>query len=125
MTRNILGTLFMLSLGLASCASAGTYHVTTTGYSLSGTTATGKRSRPGHVALSRDLLKSIPYGSLVKITSVKGSNCGGYKTATLIVEDTMARSKYKTVDIRLGSYAKAIEWGRCNSVMQVIRYGRG
>ncbi len=116
--------LTLASLMIGTSAAAVSYNVDATAYSLNGVTATGKQVRVGHIALSRDLLKSIPYGSLVKVIPYGGKNCNGYTTSVLSVEDTMASRLRNTVDIKVASYKQAIRWGRCQSRIIVVRYGR-
>lgn len=72
-------------------------------------TATGTRTRPGVIALSRDLLKVFPYGTRVTIQDLSG----GYNFAgqVFIVEDTMAARKRNSVDIWMPSYSQAIRFG--------------
>lgn len=96
--------------------------VTATAYSMPGQlTATQTRAGSGQIALSRDLLNKFPYGSYVKLVSVKGSNCGGYNTGPLRVTDTMAKYKYKTVDVHLPSIRNAIVWGNCTATLIKVR----
>lgn len=122
---SVLKRLIMLMLVSAiASAEAASYAVDATAYSLTGITATGKQVKVGHVALSRDLLKSIPYGSLVRVVPYAGPNCNGRTTGVLIVEDTMASYIKNTVDIKVASYKNAIAWGRCKSMIHVVRYGR-
>ena len=69
-----------------------------------GITATGYRWKKGDklIALSRDLLKIIPYKTEVKIQGL-----GVYQ-----VEDTMNRRYFKTVDIAFDTKHEARKWGR-------------
>ena len=83
-------------------------------------TATGTRARVGVVALSRDLLAFIPYGSRVQIVNLRGSGCGGWNTGILRVEDTMHARKRNQADVLLGSYRSAINWGVCTGTLEVI-----
>ena len=52
-------------------------------------TATGTRTRPGVIALSRDLLRAFPYGTRVIIEDLSGKYNGMLKNRVFIVEDTM------------------------------------
>lgn len=63
--------------------------VRVTYYNLRGITASGIKTRPGIIAVSRDLLKKYPMHSTVKVEGY-----GVYK-----VEDKMAAHKKKSVDI--------------------------
>lgn len=72
-------------------------------------TATGTRTRPGVIALSRDLLRVFPYGTRVTLQDVSGRyNFGG---RVFIVEDTMAARKVNSVDVWMPSYSQAINFG--------------
>ncbi|WP_235910408.1 3D domain-containing protein [Deinococcus kurensis] len=84
-------------------------------------TATGTRVRTGIVALSRDLLRVAPYGSVVRFEQVRGENCGGFTTGNLRVEDTMAARKFQRADIFMWSKDAAINWGSCSARMVVVR----
>ncbi|KQR27896.1 3D domain-containing protein [Deinococcus sp. Leaf326] len=72
-------------------------------------TATGTRTRPGVVALSRDLLRSFPYGSRVTLQDLSGRYNFGNRV--FIVEDTMAARKTGSIDIWMGSYRDAMTFG--------------
>lgn len=72
-------------------------------------TATGTRTRPGVVALSRDLLRTFPYGTRVTLQDLSGRyNFGGQ---VFVVEDTMAARKVGSIDIWMPSYSQAIRFG--------------
>ncbi len=95
-------------------------------------TATGARTRFGVVALSRDLLRRIPYGSIVRIedlgTWANGRGRGTYNRmlsgVNFIVEDTMNIRKRNTVDVWMPSRRAAIQWGARQIRVTVIRLGR-
>ena len=95
-------------------------------------TATGARTRFGVVALSRDLLRQIPYGSIVRIEDLgnwgNGRGRGTYNRmlagVNFIVEDTMNARKRNTVDVWMPSRRGAIQWGARQIRVTVIRYGR-
>ncbi len=95
-------------------------------------TATGARTRFGIVALSRDLLRRIPYGSLVRIEDLgswgNGRGRGRYSRmlsgVNFIVEDTMNIRKRNTVDVWFPTRRAAIQWGARQIRVTVIRYGR-
>ena len=72
-------------------------------------TATGTRTRPGVVALSRDLLRSFPYGSRVTLQDLSGRY--NFGSRVFIVEDTMAARKTGSIDIWMGSYRDAMNFG--------------
>ena len=82
-------------------------------------TATGTRTRPGVIALSRDLLRVFPYGSRVTIQDLRGRyNLGG---RVFIVEDTMAARTVGSVDIGMPSYAEAIRFGARSVRITAVR----
>ena len=72
-------------------------------------TATGTRTRPGVIALSRDLLKVFPYGTRVTIQDLSGRY--NFSGRVFIVEDTMAARKTNSVDVWMPSYSQAINFG--------------
>lgn len=72
-------------------------------------TATGTRTRPGVVALSRDLLRMFPYGSRIQIQDLSGRY--NFGNQVFMVEDTMAARKTGSIDIWLPSYSQAIAFG--------------
>ncbi|MFN3267610.1 MAG: 3D domain-containing protein, partial [Deinococcales bacterium] len=95
-------------------------------------TATGARTRFGVVALSRDLLRRIPYGSIVRIEDMgnwaNGRGRGKYSRmlsgVNFIVEDTMHPRKRNTVDVWMPTRRDAIQWGARQIRVTVIRLGR-
>jgi 3D (Asp-Asp-Asp) domain-containing protein len=95
-------------------------------------TATGARTRFGVVALSRDLLRRIPYGSIVRIEDMgswtNGRGRGTYNRmlsgVNFIVEDTMHPRKRNTVDVWMPTRRAAIQWGARQIRVTVIRLGR-
>jgi 3D (Asp-Asp-Asp) domain-containing protein len=95
-------------------------------------TATGARTRFGVVALSRDLLRRIPYGSIVRIEDMgswaNGRGRGAYNRmlsgVNFIVEDTMHPRKRNTVDVWMPTRRAAIQWGARQIRVTVIRLGR-
>jgi len=74
-------------------------------------TATGTRVRPGVVALSRDLLRSFPYGSKIMLEDMSGRYNSMLKGRIFIVEDTMAARKTNSLDIWMGTRSEAIRFG--------------
>lgn len=83
-------------------------------------TATGTRTRFGIIAISRDLLKNIPYGSRVKLQDLgdyaTGRGYGRYndllRDQVFIVEDTMHRRKTGQIDVWMSSRSASLNWGR-------------
>lgn len=74
-------------------------------------TATGTRVRPGVVALSRDLLRTFPYGSKIMLEDMSGRYNSMLKGRIFIVEDTMAARKTNSLDIWMGTRSEAIRFG--------------
>lgn len=74
-------------------------------------TATGTRTRPGVVALSRDMLRSFPYGTRITIEDLSGRYNHLLKGRVFIVEDTMAARKTGSLDIWMGSRRDALNFG--------------
>jgi 3D (Asp-Asp-Asp) domain-containing protein len=95
-------------------------------------TATGARTRFGIVALSRDLLRSIPYGSRITIRDLGswsgGRGAGKYNTMLrgmiFVVEDTMHPRKSGTLDVWFPARRQAIQWGVRRIQITVIQRGR-
>ncbi|MBC7646067.1 MAG: 3D domain-containing protein [Pseudopedobacter sp.] len=75
-------------------------------------TATGTRTRFGVVALSRDLLRFIPYGSRIKIQDLSGSSYNRMLANTVfVVEDTMNARMRGKVDVWMSTRSQAMNWG--------------
>ena len=74
-------------------------------------TATGTRTRPGVVALSRDMLRSFPYGTRITIEDLSGRYNNLLRGRVFIVEDTMAARKTGSLDIWMGSRRDALNFG--------------
>ena len=95
-------------------------------------TATGARTRFGVIALSRDMLRSVPYGSLVRIEDLgawgSGRGRGTYNRllsgVLFQVEDTMHPRKMRTVDVWFYSRSQALQWGARQVKLTIIRRGR-
>jgi 3D (Asp-Asp-Asp) domain-containing protein len=95
-------------------------------------TSTGARTRYGIIALSRDLLKRIPYGSKVRLQDngswKNGRGYGKYnamlKDTVFVVEDTMHPRKSGTVDVWLPARDRAMQWGVRSLKMQIVQMGR-
>lgn len=89
-------------------------------------TATNTRTRPGVVAVSRDLLSGlIPYGSKLLVIEVphNPTSCGGWHVDyPLSVEDTMHPRKTQQVDLWLEEYQDAVRWGVCPDVLVQVYY---
>ena len=95
-------------------------------------TAIGSQTRPGIVAISRDLLAgSIPYGSLVRLKDLGGYYGGGYgefqdmldAQGLFVVEDTLHRRKTQQVDVWFESYYEALQWGIRKVEVELVRHG--
>lgn len=95
-------------------------------------TATGARTRFGVIALSRDMLRSVPYGSLVRIEDLgawgSGRGRGTYNRmlsgVLFQVEDTMHPRKLRTVDVWFYSRSQALQWGARQVKLTIVRRGR-
>ena len=95
-------------------------------------TATGARTRFGVIALSRDMLRSVPYGSLVRIEDLgswsSGRGRGLYNRmlskVLFQVEDTMHPRKMRTVDVWFYSRSQALQWGARQVKLTIVRRGR-
>lgn len=74
-------------------------------------TATGTRVRSGVVALSRDLLRSFPYGSRIMIEDLSGRYNNLFRGRVFVVEDTMAARKTGSLDIWMSTRSQAIQFG--------------
>ncbi|THF71941.1 hypothetical protein E7T06_00825 [Deinococcus sp. Arct2-2] len=84
-------------------------------------TATGTRTRPGVVALSRDLLRSFPYGSKIMLEDMSGRYNNMLKGRIFVVEDTMAARKTNSLDIWMGTRSEAIRFGARTLRITAIR----
>lgn len=95
-------------------------------------TATGARTRFGVIALSRDMLRSIPYGSQVRLEDMgalgSGFGRGRFNSmlqgVVFIVEDTMHPRMSRTVDVWFHSRSTAMRWGKRQVKLTILRYGR-
>lgn len=87
-------------------------------------TATNTQTRPGVLAVSRDLLAGpVPYGSKVQVLEVDSGvvGCSGWVPDLLLdVEDTMHPRKTNQMDLWLEEHHDALLWGRCPAVVQVF-----
>lgn len=124
----------------SSAWAASTFVVTSTAYTSSVRetdstpfiTATGARTRFGIVAVSRDLLPTLPYGSQVRLEdlgSVSGRGRGQFdylfRNTIFVVEDTMnCRFRWR-MDIWMPNRSTAISFGVRKLRVTVVRLGRG
>ena len=82
-------------------------------------TATGTRTRPGVIALSRDLLRVFPYGTRVTLQDLSGRY--NFSGRVFIVEDTMHVRKTNQVDIWMPTYNEAIRFGTSTVRITALR----
>ena len=94
-------------------------------------TATGARTRFGIIAVSRDLLRTIPYGSRVRLEDMgswSGGGRGKYNAMlsemVFVVEDTMHPRKSGTIDVWFPARRQAIQWGVRRLKVTVLQLGR-
>ena len=87
-------------------------------------TATGEEVGPGVVAVSRDLLNDeLPYGTELRVVEVnnEANACGGWNPGMILeVQDTMHPRRTNHVDIWVQTREEALEWGKCEAVLEVI-----
>ena len=87
-------------------------------------TATGEEVGPGVVAVSRDLLQTeLPYGTELRVLEVntEANACGGWNPGMVLeVQDTMHPRRTNHVDIWVETREEALEWGKCEAVLEVI-----
>ena len=94
-------------------------------------TASGRRVRPGIVAVSRDLeARGLTFGTRLVITDVGGPGCGAVAQElvgkTLEVDDRMHRRKRRQLDVWMPSRAEALRFGRCRArVVALVEPGGG
>jgi 3D (Asp-Asp-Asp) domain-containing protein len=94
-------------------------------------TATGARTRMGIIAVSRDMLRGLPYGSRVMLQdlgSVKGRGVGRFnyllRDRVFVVEDTMNPRIRNRIDIWLPNRRLALNFGARKLRVTVLRVGR-
>jgi 3D (Asp-Asp-Asp) domain-containing protein len=94
-------------------------------------TATGARTRFGIIAVSRDLLRTIPYGSRVRLEDMGSWSGGGrgkynrmLSDMVFVVEDTMHPRKSGTIDVWFPARRQAIQWGVRRLRVTVLQLGR-
>lgn len=84
-------------------------------------TATGTRTRPGVLAVSRDLLSVFPYGTRVRLEDPTGRMSHFLQGRIFTVEDTMHPRMTNKVDIWMESRHDAIQWGVRDIVITPVR----
>lgn len=85
-----------------------------TAYAIEGITAAGTRARRGIVAADP---KVLPLRSKIRVSGA-GAYSGEY-----LVEDTGPAVKGRIIDIKVGSRKEAIQFGRKNVQVEVLRWG--
>jgi 3D (Asp-Asp-Asp) domain-containing protein len=128
--------LVIVNAGLAQAPR--TYILTATAYTSSvretdrtpHITATGARTRVGIIAVSRDLLRTLPYGSKVRLDDL-GTARGGrgqfnylFRNTVFVVEDTMNPRKRNRIDVWLPDRSTAFRFGVRNVRVTVLQVGR-
>lgn len=94
-------------------------------------TATGARTRVGIIALSRDLLGNLPYGSQVKLEdlgNIQGRGVGAFNKffagVVFVVEDTMNPRMRQKMDVWMPDRRMALQFGVRKLKVTVLRVGR-
>ena len=94
-------------------------------------TATGARTRIGIIAVSPDMLRTLPYGSRVTLEDLGTPSGLGrgrfnylFRNRVFIVEDTMHPRKRERIDVWLPERSTAIRFGVRNVRVTVLQYGR-
>ncbi len=94
-------------------------------------TATGMRTALGVIAVSRDLLKTLPYGTKVRLRdlgSVYGRGRGRFddlfQGRVFVVADTMHPRMRKKLDVWLPDRALALQFGWRLLEVEVVAYPR-
>jgi 3D (Asp-Asp-Asp) domain-containing protein len=89
-------------------------------------TATGARTRLGIIAVSRDLLADLPYGSRVKLQELNGGRFNRlFSDRVFVVEDTMHTRWRNKIDVWFPDNATAIRFGVRKLKVTVLQVGRG
>lgn len=94
-------------------------------------TATGARTRVGVIAVSPDMLRTLPYGSRVRLEDlgVGGREVGRFnyllRNRVFVVEDSMHPRKHERIDVWLPDRGTAVRFGVRSVRVTVLRYGRG
>jgi murein DD-endopeptidase MepM/ murein hydrolase activator NlpD/3D (Asp-Asp-Asp) domain-containing protein len=89
-------------------------------------TATGTTTGPGTLAVSRDLLSIIPYGSVVRlrVTGAPASIKRMVEGRLFYVEDTMAARWTRKVDVWFPERSAALSWGNRQVTIEVVSLGK-
>ena len=92
-------------------------------------TATGARARLGILAVSRDLLEILPFGTKVRLKDLgtiygrgKGQFDALFKDIVFVVADVMNARWRKKVDIWFPDRATALRFGRRKVQLEVVAY---
>jgi 3D (Asp-Asp-Asp) domain-containing protein len=95
--------LSLWCIALAGDARQGSLEVTVTAYSGGWITASGRRPRPGMIALSRDVERALGlrFGDRVVLAGL----------GTYVFDDRMPWYWWRRVDLYLGSRAAAVQFG--------------
>ncbi|TBH17560.1 hypothetical protein ETP66_08850 [Thermus thermamylovorans] len=90
-------------------------------------TATGTRTRIGVLAVSRDLLGVLPYGTRVRLRDLgtvhgrgKGQFDPFFREVVFVVEDTMNARWRNRVDVWMPDRATALRFGRRLVELEVV-----
>ena len=84
--------------------------VNVTAYVMGKNTSTGKNVKIGYIAATKELIKRWGYGS--KLALYRKTDSGFVMYGTYILEDRMHDNLKNTVDIYMGSYKEAVNFGR-------------
>jgi len=94
-------------------------------------TATGARTRLGVLAVSRDLLEVLPFGTKVRLKDLgtvhgrgKGQFDALFKDIVFVVADVMDARWRRKVDVWLPDRATALRFGRRKVQLEVVAYPR-
>jgi 3D (Asp-Asp-Asp) domain-containing protein len=94
-------------------------------------TATGMRTALGVIAVSRDLLRTLPYGTRVRLKdlgSVQGRGKGRFdylfQNRVFVVADAMHPRMREKLDVWLPDRALALQFGRRLLEVEVVSYPR-
>ncbi|GAB5603122.1 3D domain-containing protein [Thermus sp. FJN-A] len=94
-------------------------------------TATGMRTRLGVLAVSRDLLRVLPFGTKVRLRdlgSIYGRGKGQFdplfRDRVFVVADVMHPRMREKVDVWLPDRATALRFGRRLLALEVVEYPR-
>lgn len=126
MRRSLLRTLLLTTLtALAAEAQAASYSLQRISHYnavRAQTDRTPKMSacgptRPGQIALSRDLLRQVGCGARVRVTI-------GGQSQVYVVNDTMNRRYHRTADILVSRVSTARKLGVARGTLTVLQKGR-